>query len=74
MKKFVTLLFITLMLIASSAQSVTWYVDGILFGNVCRNGGYFTVYSIYNGQPVGTACPVRNDYGVVIAYGVVTIE
>ena len=74
MKKLVTLLFITSMLMASSAQAVTWYVDGVLFGNVCRNGAYYTVYAIYNGQPVGSACPVRDPHGYVIAQGEVTAE
>jgi hypothetical protein len=63
-------------LVGSSANAATWYVGGVLFGNVCRtaDGLYYTIYPIANGQPIGTSCPVRNPAGVVIAYGVVTAE
>jgi hypothetical protein len=72
MKKLV----VSLALLASSlsAGAVTWWVNGVLYGNVCRNGFYYTVYPIYMGQPVGTTCPVRNQFGQVIMPGVVTAE
>jgi hypothetical protein len=52
----------------------TWFVNGVLYGNVCRNGAYYTVYPISMGQPVGTACPVRDNYGTIIGYGYVSNE
>lgn len=58
----------------TSASATTWWVNGVLFGNVCRAGAYYTVYPLHNGQPVGTSCPVRDPYGYVIAQGVVTTE
>ena len=72
MKK--ALILAVLMLSAAFAGAQTWYVGGVLFGNVCRNGAFYTVYPPAMGQPVGTACPVRDGYGNVIAYGIVTNE
>lgn len=57
-----------------SANAVTWWNNGILYGNVCRNGLYYTVYPTYMGQPVGTLCPVRDVYGNIIGQGTVTNE
>ena len=56
------------------ANATTWWANGVLFGNVCRNGIYFTVYPLANGQPVGSSCPVRDGYGNIIAQGMVTNE
>ena len=56
------------------ADADTWFVGGVMYGNVCRNGVYFTVYPMQMGQPVGTSCPVRDNYGNVIGYGVVIAE
>ena len=64
-----------LMLGAAYAGAVTWYApNGVLMGNVCRNGAYYTVYPVSMGQPVGSLCPVRDGNGVIIATGVVTNE
>lgn len=60
--------------VGGAANATTWWVNDVLFGNVCRNGIYFTVYPLANGQPVGSACPVRDGYGNIIARGVVTNE
>jgi hypothetical protein len=57
-----------------SANAQTWWVNGVLYGNVCRNNLVYFVYPVANGQPVGTACPVRDNFGNVIAQGVVTNE
>lgn len=58
-----------------SANAVTWVGnDGQIWGNVCRNGAYFTVYPVSMGQPVGTSCPIRNGYGQIVGYGFVSNE
>ena len=57
----------------ASASAATQWVNGVLYGNVCRMGSYYTVYH-HASQPVGTTCPIRNDYGGIIGYGVVTNE
>ena len=72
MRKFFMLAVI--LLGVSMANATTWYQNGVLYGNVCRAGAYYTVYPIANGQPVGTSCPVRDGYGTIIAYGFVTAE
>jgi len=56
------------------ANAATWWYSGVLYGNVCRSGFYYTVYPAANGQPVGSACPVRDGYGNIVAQGVVTNE
>lgn len=58
----------------SSANAVTFYHYGTLYGTVCRAGLYFTVYPVQAAQPVGSFCPVRDPYGYVIATGRVTAE
>lgn len=58
----------------TSASAVTWWHNGVLFGNVCRNGVYFTVYPERSGQPVGSTCPVRDSFGNILGYGLVTAE
>lgn len=58
----------------SSASAVTWWVNGVLYGNVCRSGIYYTIYPIHMGQPVGTLCPVRDIYGNIVLTGRVTAE
>ena len=69
-------LFATIILALASfnADAMTWYVNGILYGNVCRNGPYYTIYPMSMGQPVNTQCPIRNNYGQVIGFGIVTAE
>ena len=62
------------MFTAFAADASTWYVGGVWFGNICRSGGYYTVYPRHMGQPVGTTCPVRDSYGNVVGTGVVTDE
>jgi len=72
MKK--AILGIAIAVAAISAQAGTWWVGGTLFGNVCRSGIYFTVYPVQYGQPVGTSCPVRDNFGNIVAYGFVSNE
>jgi len=72
MKK--VILGIALAIAAMSAQAATWWVGGTLYGNVCRNGIYYTVYPTSYGQPVGTGCPVRDNFGNIVGFGVVTNE
>jgi hypothetical protein len=71
-----TMLVLALVLlgVGGIANATTWWINGVLFGNVCRNGIYFTVYPLANGQPVGSSCPVRDGYGNIIAQGIVTNE
>ena len=57
-----------------TAHADTWYVNGVLMGNVCRNGVYYTVYPYSMAQPVGTSCPIRNGYGNIVGYGYVSNE
>lgn len=63
-----------LLLVASSANAVTWMWNGTLYGNVCRNGAYFTVYPTHMGQPVGSACAIRDGMGNQIGWGQVSPE
>lgn len=72
--KTLKLMFVIMVLSVGLANATTWYQGGVLYGNVCRSGAYYTVYPIAMGQPVGTACPVRDGYGNVIGTGVVTAE
>lgn len=58
----------------SSASAATWWVNGVLYGNVCRYGLYYTVYPISMGQPVGSVCPVRNNRGDILVLGLVSDE
>jgi len=60
--------------LVGGANATTWMVGGVVFGNVCRNGVYFTVYPISMGQPVGTQCPMRDNYGNIVGYGFVSNE
>ncbi len=59
---------------AISASAGTAWINGVLYGNVCRNGLYYTVYPAHMAQPVGTTCPVRDSYGSIIGYGTVSNE
>lgn len=61
-------------LVCSASSATTWWYNGVLFGNVCRSGVYFTVYPYNAGQPVGSSCPVRDSFGNIIGYGLVTTE
>jgi hypothetical protein len=65
---------VLLLLTAAIASATTWYQNGILYGNVCRNGVYYTVYPVAMGQPVGTVCPIRDVYGNVVGTGLVSNE
>ena len=53
------------------ANATTWRQFGVLYGNICSNGVWYTVYPLANGQPVGSVCPVRDSFGNIIAQGVV---
>lgn len=57
-----------------SAHAVPFWYNGVLMGTVCRAGLYYTVYPAVYAQPVGTSCPVRDNFGNIIGYGVVTNE
>lgn len=52
-------------------QAATWVQDGVAFGNICADGVYFTIYPVEMGQPIGSACPIRDQYGRIFAWGVV---
>lgn len=73
MKKIVATL--ALAVAAFGANAETFFYNGLLYGTVCRLGGYYTVYYAHQAQPVGTRCPVVNPYnGAFIGYGFVTAE
>ena len=75
MKRIISSIFaITLLTASISANAQTWFIGGVLYGNICRNGIYYTVYPVANGQPVGSSCPVRDNFGNVIGYGFVSNE
>ena len=57
-----------------SASAATWWVNGVLYGNICRNGIYYTVYPLHMGQPVGSMCPLRDNYGNIVMWGRVSNE
>lgn len=59
---------------AASAQAMTFWQGGLLMGTVCRYGLYFTAYPVHMAQPVGTSCPVRDNFGNIVGFGVVTSE
>jgi hypothetical protein len=63
-----------LALCSLGANAATFFSGGTLMGTVCRAGYYYTVYPAYNAQPVGTSCPVRDNFGRVVAWGIVTDE
>jgi hypothetical protein len=60
--------------VGGMANATTRWINGVLWGNVCRNGIYYTVYPWANAQPVGTACPVRDNFGNIIGQGAVSDE
>ena len=72
MKKVIAIVLVALA--AGSAFSATWWVNGVLYGNICRNGIYFTVYPANMAQPVGTTCPMRDSYGNIVGQGYVSNE
>lgn len=74
MKPLRILFFVFLALISTQINAITWYWDGILYGNVCRSGAYYTVYPVESGQPVGTQCPLRDSYGNIVMWGYVSNE
>lgn len=63
-----------LALAVSSAFAATFYVNGVLYGTICRNGIYYTVYMISMAQPVGTTCFMRDSYGNIVGQGYVSNE
>lgn len=69
-----TIFVAVLALAASSAMAMTFWVNGVLYGTVCRNGVYFTAYPQHMAQPVGTNCPIRDNFGNIMGYGIVTSE
>lgn len=68
------LISIGLILSLTGAQAATWYSGGILYGNVCRSGFFYTVNPFMNGQPVGSTCPVRDVFGNFVTWGTVSYE
>lgn len=61
-----------LMAMAMSVSAATWINPyGILYGNVCRSGSQYFVYSGI-GFPVGSQCWFTTPYGTVV--GVITAE
>jgi hypothetical protein len=72
MKKFI--LAIALAAAVASASAATFWYNATLMGTICRNGPYWTSYPAANAQPVGSSCPVRDNFGTIIGYGTVTAE
>lgn len=72
MKKILTA--VALSITMFSAHALTFWHNGVLMGNVCRNGAWYTVYPLQMAQPIGTTCAVRDVYGNFMAYGIVTNE
>lgn len=62
------------LMLAPSAFAYTFMLHGVWYGTVCRNGIYFTAYPRHMAQPVGTACPIRDNFGTIIGYGSVSAE
>lgn len=44
----------------------------VIMGTICSNGVIFTNYPPAMAQPLGTACPIRDNFGNVIGQGTVT--
>ena len=74
MKYFRIVLFMLIALMSFNASATTWYFNGVLYGNICRSGYYYTVYPIAYGQPVGSQCPIRDQYGNFVMWGLVSNE
>ncbi len=72
MKKTIVALVFLLSMVSANAFTFMYY--GTLMGTVCRDGNFYTTYPRSMAQPVGTVCPVRDGYGNVMGYGVVTTE
>ena len=73
MKKLI--LVIAMLLLSFNVGATTWFESGVLFGNVCRLGAWYTVYPVTYGQPVGSRCPLRLiDTGEIWSWGYVTSE
>lgn len=70
----VTIAILLILFIASPAKSATWFVGGVLYGNVCRSGAFFYVYPPQMAQPVGSVCPLRDGFGNIYAWGTVSAE
>lgn len=68
------LLTIAIAAAAASASAATFWYNGVLMGNVCRSGIYYTVYPIQNAQAVGSSCPLRDNFGNVVGWGFVSNE
>ena len=73
MKKTLALALV-LLVIGGIANATTELINGVWYGNVCRSGPYYFVYPWANAQPVGSTCPVRDGFGNVIVWGVVSNE
>lgn len=59
----------------SEAYAMTYMApNGVEMGTICRNGALYTSYPPAMAQPVGTTCPIRDNFGNIIAQGVVTNE
>ena len=68
------ILIIVTLALATVSHADTFWRNGVLFGNVCRAGQFYTVYPYNMAQPVGTSCPVRNNNGFIVLYGTVSEE
>ena len=74
MKTLKAIAFVAVLMGAALAGAQTWYYAGVLYGNICRNGAYYTVYPISAGQPVGSVCPLRDNLGNIVGTGYVSNE
>lgn len=72
--KIKSLIAAVLLAASTAASAYTFVQNGIVYGTICRYGAVYTSYPVSMAQPVGTVCPLRDNYGNVIGQGVVVME
>ena len=76
MKKF--MMSLLLLSVTTVVCADTWLVGKVLYGNICRNGDYYSVYDFDQKQPVGSRCNLYMyndpDHHKVIGSGVISNE
>lgn len=58
--------------VASASAATFFNAYGVLMGNVCRDGLYFSVMPVF--RPVGSSCPMVDSFGVTRGWGYVSNE
>ena len=64
-------LLIILMLLSSTCQADIKKINGVWYGNVCRNGNMFSVlFADWYYKPIGSKCDLVNfDFHTIVVVG-----